>query len=412
MVFVLFAFLPLVGMAAYSLVRRTPWYESYQNQLWQQRISDNLGVSVRFSSIEFPSPEHFRAHDLVCVHPETNREILKIKRVDAAMDQTGWTVDLVTPTLNGPEIQSAMQVVHDWFLCRPQKSASLLKLSVPEISVFDGVSNTLFKNVEVGVKPTESISTLLVKFSIEGQQFSNPKPAYLKVEREHMLESPRTNWEVVSDDIAIPCRVLGKRFPALSSLGQNASFRGTMRQTQDDLHWNAKISGVFDSVDLGMLTSPIGAPVRGLANLKVGCALLCDGRLDLARGSFEAIRSGSVETDWVRHTRQLFGLPWESSLDLVSSKNIPMDAIGVGFEFDSRGLLLSGLMKLQNAEQPEIEIALLLDGKAVKGSGNIHPLTTVLDWLKSPSGTGNQEMARFLSRTLPMQSPRVASDRR
>jgi hypothetical protein len=38
--------IPLVFVACYSCVRITPWYQSYQKELWQQRISDNLGVNV------------------------------------------------------------------------------------------------------------------------------------------------------------------------------------------------------------------------------------------------------------------------------------------------------------------------------------------------------------------------------
>ncbi|MFY8200605.1 MAG: hypothetical protein ACOVLE_08045 [Pirellula staleyi] len=430
--FLFLALIPLVVVTCYSLVRITPGYQSYQKELWQQRISDNLGVDVRFSSIEFPSPERFRAHNFVCLHPETGKQILKVDKINAAMDRSGWTVDLVSPELNGPQIQGAMQVIHDWFLCRPQKSASLLRLSVPEILVFDGAENTKFQNVEVGLQPTETTSTLYLKFSIAGQNFS--ESSTLVIKRHHALASPTTHLELISNDISIPCRLLAKRFPTLHELGNDASFRGTMAWTQNDQNWDANIAGLFESVDLGIVTAPIGSPIHGIANLLIDQAFIADDRLLLAKGALDLSGTngnGTAETEWVLRTRDAFGLPAQQSLWKLDNKTARIDRLAVQFELAPNGLKLEGKIRPTDPGWPN-NIAMIVDQSAIIGSSTRIPLKTVSDWLLSTSernklprgdesqvSTQNSEMGRYLARHLPWPkheatalAPFIANDQR
>ena len=429
-IFLVLALIPLVFVACYSFVRITPWYQSYQKELWQRRISDNLGVNVRFSSIEFPSPERFRAHNFVCLHPETGKQILKVDKINAAMDRSGWTVDLVSPELNGPQIQSAMQVIHDWFLCRPQKSASLLRLSLPEMLVFDGVENTKFQNVEVGLQPTETASSLYLKFSIAGQNFS--ESSTLVIKRHHALACPTTHLELISNDISIPCRLLAKRFPTLHELGNDAGFRGTMAWTQNDQNWDANITGVFESVDLGIVTAPIGSPIRGKANLLIDQALIADDRLLVAKGSLDMSgTNGTAETEWVHRTRDAFRLHAQESLWKLENKTARIDRLAVQFELAPNGLKLEGKIRPADPGWPN-NIAMIVDKSAIIGSSTRIPLKTVSDWLlstseknKLPSGdesqvsAQNSEMGRYLARHLPWPrnnatalAPFIANDQR
>jgi hypothetical protein len=425
--FVCLALLPAIVVVAYSLTRIMPWYESYQKNLWQDRISNNLGVDVRFATIAFPSPERFRVKDLVCSHPETGKEILRVAQVNAAIDRTGWTVDLVSPELNGPQIQSAMQVIHDWFLCRPQKSASLLKLSVPKLVIYDGVRQTQFQDVDVALKPTEAVSKLYLMFSIEGQKFS--ERAKLIVERKHALESPITHWTIESKDIAIPCRILAERFPSLRALGDEAKFRGTLAWTQNEQHWSANLDGKFESVDLGVASLTIGSPIRGLANLSIDRAVIRDDRLQYAAGTVRKLpnQTGSVDGRWLEQTTRFLQLPTENNLP--NSKNVELNMLGIAFTLDSNGLSLRGLSKPKQREWPMI--AMEVDHKPIAGTTNPVPVSTVFAWLQSISwktgiegefATQSSNQYQWIGRLLPWpggesasestQTPRIATDRR
>ena len=430
-VFLLIALLPCLFVLGYTALRSTPWYQAYQLNLWQQRISDNLGVHCRFSSITFPSPDRFRANQFVCLHPETGKEILKVAQVDAAMDRSGWSVTLSKPELNGLEVQNAMQILHDWFLCRPQKSASLLRLSVPELAVFDGVATTTFQNIDVGLKPTESLSTVYVKFSVEGQKFA--EPGILVVERNHALENPTTTWTLKSQDISIPCNAIASRFPILKSLGQDASFKGRLAWIQNDVNWIANVNGIFSSVDMAVLSLPLGAPLRGKGQLAIHQAEIIDSKLQFAQGSMDVEMTGheSVDGQWVNRTYESGLMAPEKRIKEVTDKRAPLQYFGMSFELDDRGLLIEGKRAPPREDWPRI--AMIVDGKHIAGpidnatgNGLRVDLKTVAAWLQSSYGTNadgslvqNDQLGRFLSQALPWAgstkttvATRVATDHR
>jgi hypothetical protein len=422
--FVLFALLPVICVLAYSAIRLTPWYQQRQLVQWQQRISNNLGVDCRFRSIEFPSPDHFRAYDFLCLHPETGKEILKVGQVDAAMDRSGWTVNLLRSELNGQQLQSAIQVVHDWFLCRPQKSASLLKLNVPDLAVFDGLKTTQFQNVEIGLRPTETTTAAYIHFSIDGQRFADQ--AKLIVERHHAIELPTTYWRLESRDIAIPCNVVAARFPMLSALGNDASFRGAMAWAQNDKHDFARINGNFEAVDMRTLTMSIGSPIRGTARLSIANAEILDSKLRKVSGALAMSSSGQEQIDvaWLKRTGTALSLLGDQSIWESEEKTAMLHSLDVRFELDHEGLSLSGLRDPRQQDWPMI--AMVVDNKMLACQPKRTEVHAVMAWLQASSpgyglGDANEtdELGRFLSRTLPWLAtsepemrPEVATDSR
>lgn len=294
MVFLWLALLPVLSVAVYSALLATPWYQVDQKERWQRRLSDNLGVDVRFKSIEFPSPHLLRAHDLVCLNPETGREILKIEKIQASMDRSGWLVEVDSPVLNGEQIHNAMQVVHDRFLCRPQSSAVLLGLLMPELLISDASKTTKLRNVNVGFKPTESVSKLMVSYSVDDTKF--PSLASFSVERDHTVES--THWAINSKTAATSCQVLSELFPAVKHLGDQASFLGTIEGTQNNQHWETTVRGDFSSVDLAKVSMHFGQPLQGLGKLCIGNAMFSDGSLRSVQGLLTS-NNCSVDSNWL-----------------------------------------------------------------------------------------------------------------
>ena len=339
MVFLWLALVPVLCVASYSTLRLTPWYQGYQKDFWQRRLSDNLGVDVQFRSIEFPSPNQFRAYGLVCFNPETSREILNVAQANVAMDRSGWSVDLVSPELNGQQIQSAMQSVHDWFLCRPQKTASLLKLSVPELVVDDGPNKLKFQNVEVGLKPSDSTSTLIVTFLIDGQK--SLRPASLRVDRDHIEES--TKWSIESRDVSIPCRMLSERFSALQYLGAKASFRGTIGWWQKKQNWRTSIRGDVQSVDLALASFPFHNPLQGFGELRIDQADVIDGDVHELRGSLTS-ESCFVDTAWLDEISRWKMLHAQNNGQrwMALGPKVSASLLGVGFKLTQNGLVFGG----------------------------------------------------------------------
>ncbi len=338
-VFLWLALVPVLGVAVYSLLRITPIYQSYQKDRWQRRFSDNLGVDVQFKSIAFPSPNQFRVVGLVCSNPETGREILTVAQANVAMDRSGWSVDLISPEMNGQQIQSALQSIHDWFLCRPQKTASLLRLSGPELVVDDGQNKLKFQDIEVGLKPTDLTSTLIVTFSLEGQK--SLRSASFRIDRDHVEES--TKWSIESRDVAIPCRILSERFPSLQYLGTQASFRGTIGWLQKKQNWQTSIQGHVQSVDLSVASLPFQNPLQGFGELSIDQAVVINGDVHELRGSLKS-QSCVVDSAWldaISRSKMLYAQRSDLRWVALGAK-VPANQLGVRFDLKPNGLVFGG----------------------------------------------------------------------
>ena len=361
LVFLWLALLPALSVAGYSVLVSTPWYQSNQKERWQRRLSDNLGVDVRFKSIEFPSPHKFRAHDLVCYNVETDREIVKIAKVQASMDRSGWMVNVDSPIFNVEQIQTAMQVVHDRFMCRPQDSVSLLGLLMPELLISDGVNTTKLQNVNVGFKPTESISKLVVWYSMEESQF--PSLAQFIVERDHITES--TSWTIDTKTTAIACNVLSSLFPSVKHFGSQASFRGMIDGRQRNSHWETTVRGDFHSIDLATASLPFGQPLKGLGKLSVENAIYSGEALQSAKGLLTS-SVFSVNTDRLDQLTDAGMLysndtkPWREMGTSASANRL-----GVRFQMNNQGLKFAGATTQPTSVEPSALLAAYIGTKPI-----------------------------------------------
>jgi hypothetical protein len=339
MVFLCLALLPVFTVAGFSLLKRVPWYQSYQKDWWERRLSDNLGVNVSFASIEFPSPNKFRVKDLVCANAETGRQILKVAQVNTLIDQSGWYVEVEKPELNGTQMETALRTVHERYLCRPLSTSSLLGLGMSELVISDGDQSTKFQNVKVTLKPTEPMSELKVSFLLDGQKFAD-QLSFFVVERDHIAQT--TNWKINSAEVAIPCRILSERFLELKNLGSQASFRGSIEGSQSDRQWEATVRGQFHSVDLAVISSPYGQGIQGMGELKLAHAVFRDGKLRSVKGGFTS-DSCNVETMWLDGLfQQNLLLSTDDVLWQTMGQRVTVNGLGIGFESDPHQVFYSG----------------------------------------------------------------------
>ena len=395
-VFLWLALIPVLGVVCYSILLATPWYQCLQNDAWQRQLSDNFGIEVHFKSIEFPRPNKFRVCDLVCTNPETGREILTIAQVNAYVDRSGWLVDIVSPVLNGKQLQNSIQIVHDRFLCRPQNR--MFGMAMQELLISDGSKSTKFQNVKVGFKPTEARSTLLISYSMEGE--NSRGLASFSVDRDHISEA--TKWTINSDDTSIPCQVLSESFPSLKHLGSQARFRGTIDWWQKNQQWETALRGDFQSVDLAMASMPFGKPMQGIGNLNIGNAVITDGVFREFRGSLTG-EACTIDTEWLDATSAAMKLrtnaekPWRQMGPFVS-----VSRLGIRFALDSRGLKFMGAIP----PPPGLDWPLL-----AAYIGN-NPIVCDDDSTILPMQMLTNAQAAYSKSSNELQPARIASDRR
>jgi len=401
MAFFWLALMPVLAVASYSLIRITPWYISNEKIAWQRRLSENLGVDVQFKSIEFPSPNQFRAYDLICCNPETGREILTVSQVNATMDRGGWMVEVGKPVLNGMQIQTAIQALHDRLLCRPQSSASLLGITMSELLVSGGSRKTKLQDVKVALSPTETSSILRVTYSLEGQKFA--APAMFTANREHVSET--TRWSLKSGEFLIPCQLLSERFPALEHLGSQATFRGSIDWWQKNHRWETSVRGEFQSVDLGSLSEPFGRPLEGVGQLILLNSGISDGQVRQLEGSLSSSKC-IADSSWLDDTYDNGNLqtmddrPWREN-----GLHAAMNRLAIGFAMEASGLVLKGNTPPPRPETPDQQwpmLAAYANNKPIAFS----PSTII------PLQTFSTALASLLKPTAEPEPARVADGRR
>ncbi|MEI8212101.1 MAG: hypothetical protein WCI02_08125 [Planctomycetota bacterium] len=334
-----FGLTPFVFVVLGGFAMMTPWYRSYQKQQWESRISDNLGVTVRTESFQITAPQQFRATRVEVRHPETNALIARVERVDGLMKPHGWSILLEDPVLDGTQMDSGLQVLHDWFLCRPQKTSNLLAIGIPNgLKVHTANGVTQLDRIELLLRPTESSSTIQSKIAFADQPFGELS---ICVTRDHRPEAPATRLEVSSTKIWLDCNAWIDRLPLLKNLGNDARFRGIFRCNILPDQWDASAIGDLDNVDWSAVTSAMGSPVRGHGSLHMDQLNLRDGKILRVSGEMR-FRDGEMHYAWLRRLAETLQLPaeWTAS----ERESLQVDEIGFGFALDTEGLRLQGLL--------------------------------------------------------------------
>lgn len=320
---VLLGVLPLFLTLAFLIVSKTHWYQLERKAAFRERIRNNLGLDVVFTSMESLSPQRFMIRELVCFHPETRSLILKATSVDGLMTSSGWAL-----TLHGAEVEQsqadlAVRIIHDSFLCRPHNAVKLLKISAPDL-VLQSTSpvagsiatepqprllpNQLYR-VEAEYSPTMQTSDLKVRFSMSPSP--DAEPIAIHIRRQHSDQLPVTDWAINTGKNPFPCSILYPFLPSLECLGEIASFTGKASYSSTGSQWD--FSGFFNNVDWARFGRDIGSPLLGNGMLQVFNAKIKRDRLEFFEGE-------------IRGASQInLGCLWEVPIQLKSPHDFQKD---------------------------------------------------------------------------------------
>lgn len=378
--------LPLLLTALFLIVAKTPWYQFERKAAFRERIRNNLGLDVVFSSIESMSPQRFMIRELVCFHPETRSHILKANSVEGLMTSSGWAL-----TLHGAEVEQsqadlAVRIIHDSFLCRPHNAVKLLKISAPDL-VLQSTSpaagsiaaepqprllpNHLYR-VEAEYSPTMQTSDLKVRFSLSPK--GDTEPIAIHIRRQHSDQLPVTDWAVNTGKNPFPCSILYPFLPSLECVGDLASFTGKANYSSTGSQWD--LSGVFNSIDWERFGREIGSPLLGNGTLQVFDATIKNGRLDFFDGE---IRGGSQI-----NYNCLFKVPIKlnSPHEFPKDQRIywPVNELSLLVRIDSLGVHCQGGLR---AEQDGYRLGCLIDQREIYLKPQSVRYDMLFDWMAS-----------------------------
>lgn len=334
-----FAFTPFGFVMVLSLIMAAPWYREWEKAAWERRVSDTLGIEIQADTFRWTAPYQFHADSIAIFHPETRALLGRIASIDGLMKPQGWSVILTSPSIDGEQWNSSLDVLHDWFLCRPQKSSQLLALAIPDgLSLYQGAEKTTLNRIDVIFRPSPTVSSIHAKWILEDQPFGE---VAFHVSREHTSDDATTRLQLSCPGVWIPSSMVAGRLPAFDGLGEASRFRGVIHYQGNRRTWDAMVAGAWQNVDFGKLTGSMGSPLVGRGRLEFEQLHLRDGRILKTTGEF-GMQMGMVSRRWLQHVSENLKLPFQ--IQQGAAELMAMDLAGFRFALDPTGVRLTGLM--------------------------------------------------------------------
>lgn len=302
--FVLGGMLPLGLCLYWSAQQFLPTYQRHQAMLWEQLLTSQLGVSVKVAAYESRAPERFALHEIRLDHPETGANIGRVRMAEVQRSDGKWAIRLTQPELEERELATAWKIVHDWFLCRPQTSSQAARVGMNELTIHTGQGKQrILREVTTTLLPAAEATLLNIQFrpsapdatsDSSGTDGEKSKPVQWIVKRHHLAEGLKTEMQLRTGSVAVPCGLLADLTPWSGRLGARAMFTGTLDIELRSDSWRAVLTdGRLSGIEFGALTADSEATLSGTGELFFEQFVLSQQGIELAHGGGE-IRNGKI----------------------------------------------------------------------------------------------------------------------
>ncbi|MEZ6075691.1 MAG: hypothetical protein R3C56_08440 [Pirellulaceae bacterium] len=302
--FVLCGLLPLGLCLYWSAQQFLPTYQRHQAKLWEQFLTSQLGVSVKVAAYESRAPERFALHEIRLNHPETGASIGRVRMAEVQRSDGKWAIRLTQPELEERELATAWRIAHDWFLCRPQTGSQAARLGMSELTIHTVQGKQrILREVTTTLLPAAEATLLNIQFrpsvpdassDANGTDREYAKPVQWIVKRHHRAEGLKTEMQLRTGSVAVPCGLLADLTPWGGRLGTSATFTGTLDLELRSDSWRAMLTdGRLSNIEFGALTADSEATLSGIGEVFFEQLVLSQQGIELARASGE-IRDGKM----------------------------------------------------------------------------------------------------------------------
>lgn len=316
LVFMLLGLLPVLLATGWSIAQFVPSYQSWRARTYSAWLSQKLGVEVQIVAVEWLAPQRTTLHGIKLVHPESHVVLGRMRSVEVLNSGSMWIVRLDAPELDGRHLPATWQLVHDWFVCRPQAFAPNIQLASEGLVIRNladshtTVDEQWLQQLSVGIYPQVDETRLIAKFRGSTSQANgnlssgnqpngeSAPPATLMISRRHRESQQSTQLLFKTEETRLPCALIAPVFPELRFLGSRAVLAGTFSLLQRNAAWRLEIQNAWlAKIDCGQL------PIGGETAVTGEGALWCDQATITQRGlqSFE----GAAYVDHGRMDRRI-----------------------------------------------------------------------------------------------------------
>ncbi|MCG8652786.1 MAG: hypothetical protein MI861_23300 [Pirellulales bacterium] len=397
--FVFCCAVPTLATMMMILVTWTPWWHQRCRRQIQADLSRDTGMTVRIGDFQRAAPATLHLYDVEIVSPETQRLVAQIREVHWVDHGDQISILLQQPELRSAELRHTWAMIHDRFLCRPDRTSVPVQLAANDLTIQSRPGALTLRDVDAWIRPGLVDKTVEATIqclpatqhgSLENRTLS---PINISVTRDRNGSSPTTSWMLETGDTALPCSALAEYIPSLEQLGSDAMFLGVMRWTLGRDRWSVDLGGSrFSDLSLSHLMEKMPHRLIGDgATLELRRCHVAAERgettvVDIA-GSLHA-RRGSIDASLLRSAQRHLGFRV-----VPSDKPITYDLLALDFDLYGPRLQLTGICHKQPGhESLGNQVAICADG---------HPLA-VSSQQVLPSTVLMSVMAHQHSQTIPL----------
>jgi hypothetical protein len=369
----------------------------------EREIATATGWIVSAKQVTWPKPGVVVVRGLIATDSESGQQVLSAKFVEIERQAEQLLIRADQPLLKAGQSNSV--------------NSSISQILTQRLS---GWSRVIVEPCDLTVElsgGTRRLFDLTVTFNNNSQDTNavigcrvndlpDTKQATLRVLRDRHVSPAEMEYRLITGETPVPCDLLCELTPALSTLGERATFLGkaTLRTAQDGLKGN--ISGDVASAELrDVFATYLGQTARATASLQIHQATVSQGRLTRAKGSLHA-GPGEIAGTFVESVARDLNCPLAAAEMLV--RIVHFDELAFDFELDAQRefLLRGGCAKVREA--------ILVDdhGRSVLGSPlggqPVWTLAKLFSPLEASRGPLSRQSSELLS-WLPLPDARAGA---
>lgn len=339
LLFVACCAIPTLLTVGTIMVTWTPWYHQRCLRTLESELLSATGLTFSIDDFDRPKPHQMEMSGVRIQHPETGNEVLSVASVIWQSGDRGNVLQVRHPELQASEIEAAVRLMHDRYLCDPNATAVPLELTADGFTIHDGAEKLTFD--DVGIRVTPRPSTVLVRLlaTLAGD-WSGCK-IQADVTRDRSGTSPATNWHLSTNTTEIPCHVLSPYIRGLARLGDRATFSGTMGCETQQGRSTMNLNGSrFSNIDLNRFSHDWPHRLSGYADVHfTRCEVREDHSHDVV-GEFHS-RDGHLPGALIDPLEEHFAVQFAD--DVRGLANIPYSLVRFGFATDGTRLNIAAM---------------------------------------------------------------------
>jgi len=345
----------------------TPWYHHRVLRKIEREISRESGLIVSVEDFYRSAPSTVHLTGVRLVQPETLREVAMVREVEWVSRDDEVSILLHQPELQSSQLESAWRMIHDRFLCSPQRTSVPVQFAANDLTIHSRTGSMTLRDVDawIGLRG----ETVEATMQCMPANFGSDSPIAVTVRRDRSTELPSTLWILDTGGTPLPCSVLAEYLPTLKALGSEAEFLGTMRWQSDSNDWMVDLGGArFEKVSLDRLFEKQSHRLSGDATIEfVRCRIEPNQRRSDIVGSIRAT-DGQIGRSLLLSAQQHLG--FESRFP-EGFGDVPYDLIAIGFNVNNTQLKLDGICRTEPGfETHAAGVVLCTDGYPwVRSSG-------------------------------------------